>query len=442
MINTRLKVFTIIWAGQFISLIGSGLTGFALSVWVYLTTGSVTQFSLILLSTVIPGIVMSPVAGALVDRWDRRKAMIFSDTGAAGCTLVIAVLLAVNRLEVWHIYIMMAISSTFSAFQWPAYSAATTLLVPKKHLGRAAGMVQTAQAVAQIVSPVMAGILLVTIDIWGIIFMDFATFLFALVTLLIVRIPRPEATAEGKAGKGSLLREARYGWTYITARHGLFSLLIFFAVFNFIFGFANILIMPLVLSFASPAVLGTILSIGGIGMLMGGLLMSVWGGPKRRINGVLGFSLLTGGALAFGGLRPSALLLAAAAFVALFTSPIINSCSQAIWQTKTAPDVQGRVFAVRRMIAMSMMPLSYVAAGPLADKVFEPLMAVDGPLAQTVGHIIGVGPGRGIGLLFVVVGVLTVVTVVASYLYPRLRFVEDELPDAIGEVEGAVASAS
>jgi DHA3 family macrolide efflux protein-like MFS transporter len=427
------RVFTIIWVGQFVSLVGSGLTGFALGVWVYLTTGSVTQFSLILLSTAVPAIVMSPIAGALVDRWDRRKAMILSDSGAALSTLAIAVLLTMDSLEIWHIYIIMATSSAFSSFQWPAYSAATTLLVPKKHLGRAAGMVQTAQAVGQIVSPALAGMLLVTVEIWGIILIDFATFLFALVTLLMVRFPHPEITAEGKAGKGSLLGEALYGWYYITARRGLFSLLIFFAVINFVFGFADVLFVPLVLSFTSPVMLGTLSSIGGLGMLAGGILMSVWGGPKRRIHGILGSSLLLGALVALGGLRPSVLFLAGVIFFVLFSLPIINSCSQAIWQTKTAPDIQGRVFAVRRMIGGSIMPLSYIVAGPLADSVFEPLMAVNGALAGSVGKIIGVGPGRGIGLLFIVVGVLCVLTTAASYLYPPLRFVEDDLPDVVGE---------
>jgi DHA3 family macrolide efflux protein-like MFS transporter len=397
---------------------------------------------MIFLSTIVPGIVMSPFAGALVDRWDRRKAMILSDSGAAVSTLVIAVLLATNRLEIYHIYITMAVSSTFSSFQWPAYSAATTLLVPKKHLGRAAGMVQTAEAVAQIVSPAFAGILLVTVKIWGVIFIDFATFLFALSTLLMVKFPRPEVTVEGTAGKGSLLREAGFGWHYITARRGLFSLLIFFAVTNFVFGFANILYVPLLLSFTSPVVLGSLSSIGGVGMLAGGILMSIWGGPKKRIHGILGFSLLSGAMVALGGLRPNVLLLGVVFFTVLFTIPIMNGCSQAIWQVKTAPDVQGRVFAVRRMIAMSVTPLSCIAAGPLADRVFEPLMAVNGPLADSIGEIIGVGPGRGIGLLFIIVGVLTVLITLVSYMYQPLRLVEDELPDVIPGTEKTSTLAS
>lgn len=428
--SRSIRVFTVIWSGQFVSLIGSGLTGFALGVWVYLTTGSVTKLSLIMLSVVVPGIIMSPVAGVLVDRWDRRKAMIFSDAGAAFCTLAIAVLLYLNLLQIWHMYIILSVSSAFSSFQWPAYSAATTLLVPKKHLGRAAGMVQTAEAVSVIVSPAAAGALLMIIEVWGIIFIDFATFLFALLTLSFVRVPRPPVSVEPSEEK-SFLNELAFGWRYISSRHGLFALLLFFAATNFIGGFQNVLLTPLVLSFTSPIILGTVASVGGIGMLLGGIAMSIWGGPKRRIDGILGFSLISGAAMAFAGVRASVPLIAVVFFVVLFTIPIMNGCSQAIWQTKTAPDVQGRVFSVRRMIAMSVMPLSYLTAGPLADRVFEPLMAIDGPLAGSLGEIIGVGPGRGIGLIFVVTGILVVVITIAFYVYPRVRYLEDELPDMV-----------
>ncbi|MBU6998940.1 MAG: MFS transporter [Theionarchaea archaeon] len=426
------RTFIIIWAGQFVSLIGSGLTGFALGVWVYLTTGSVTKLSFIMLSTVIPGIIMSPVAGVLVDRWNRRKAMIFSDAGAALSTLAIAVLLYSSRLEIWHMYVFISIGSAFGSFQWPAYSAATTLLVPKNHLGRAAGMVQTAEAASVIVSPAVAGVLIMTIQIWGVIAIDFATFLIALATLAVVKIPNPPPTGYTEENP-SFRKEVTFGWRYIAERRGLFALLVFFALSNFVYGFVNVLFTPLVLSFTTPVMLGTVVSIGGIGMLLGGIVMSAWGGPRRRVNGILGASLVSGAALAVGGLRASVPLLAGALFLLFFTGPVANACSQAIWQTKTAPDVQGKVFAVRRMIALSVSPLSYLTAGPLADNVFEPLLAVNGGLAGTVGKILGVGPGRGIGFMVVLMGILSAVIVVGAYLYPRLRLVEDELPDLVGE---------
>lgn len=418
-------VFTLIWFGQFVSLLGSEISSFGLGIWVYQRTGSSTQFALISLFATLPGILISPLAGALVDRWSRRWAMIFSDSGAGFSTLVIALLFFANQLEIWQIYVVIAAKATFSAFQWLAYSAATTLLVPKKHLGRASGMVQTGEAIAQVLSPVLAGVLVVKIQIQGIILLDFATFVFSLFTLLLFRFPEVKKTTDGKTLKSFLLGEMGYGWNYISNRKGLLGLVILFSTNNFMVGVFSVLMTPLVLSFASPAVLGTILSIGGIGMLVGSLVMSTWGGPPRLIYGVLAFQLNGGLCILVAGLRSSAPLLALATFLFFFSLPIINGCSQVIWQKKVAPDVQGRVFALRRMIAWSSTPLAYSVAGPLADKIFEPLMAPNGPLALNIGQLIGVGSGRGIGLLFIIMGILTMLATIAAYQYSPLRLVEE-----------------
>jgi DHA3 family macrolide efflux protein-like MFS transporter len=431
------RTFLLIWLGQSVSLIGSGLTGFALGVYVYQRTGSVTQFALISLSTALPGILFSPIAGALVDRWDRRRAMILSDLGAGLCTLSLALLLLTSRLQVWHIYIAMALSSTFSSFQWPAYSATVTLLVPKEQYGRSSGMIQLGEAVAHILSPVLAGVLIGLIRVQGVMLIDFGTLLFAVAMLLIVRVPRPPETAEGRSGRGSLLREAAYGWTYIRARPGLFGLLLFFAATNFSAGIVGVLFTPLVLSFSSADVLGLLMSIGGLGFMAGSLTMSAWGGPKRRVYGILGSSVLMGAVLFVAGIPPSLWTLGPAAFWYFYSLPIMNGCSQAIWQSKTAPDVQGRVFAVRRMIAWSSTPLAYIVAGPLADRVFEPLLAEGGALADSVGRIIGVGPGRGMGLLFIIMGFLILLAVLAAFSHPRVRRVELDLPDHVAEQMGA-----
>jgi hypothetical protein len=169
-------------------------------------------------------------------------------------------------------------------------------------------------------------------------------------------------------------------------------------------------------------------------MLLGTLVMSAWGGPKRRVHGVLGFMILSGLFTMLLGLRPSIPLMAAAGFGIMFTLPIINASSQAIWQSKVAPDVQGRVFSIRRMIAWSTTPLAYILAGPLVDKIFKPLLLEGGPLANSLGRIIGVGPGRGTGLLFILIGLLTILAVLVwGYLNPRVRLLEDELPDATAE---------
>ncbi|HXO20075.1 MAG TPA: MFS transporter, partial [Thermoanaerobaculia bacterium] len=277
----------------------------------------------------------------------------------------------------------------------------------------------------------LAALLIVAVGLSGIVFIDFATFLFAAVTLMLVAIPPPPRTAAGAAAKGSLWKEAGYGWTFIRARPGLFGLLMYFAMINLVFSVSSVLVTPLVLSFASAAVLGTVLAASSAGLLAGSVAMTVTGGPRRRIHGVLAFGLVFGVALIFVGVKADAHWIAAALFVVMFGAPIINGSSQAIWQAKVPADVQGRVFAVRRMFAQFTAPIGFVCAGPLADKVFNPLLVPGGALAGSVGRIVGVGKGRGIGLIYLTVAILPILTSIWGYAKPRLRRVEEELPDAI-----------
>lgn len=428
-----MTVFLIIWVGQLISTLGSGLTGFGLGVWLYQETGSVTLFALNSLAFTLPSLIVTPFAGALADRWDRRWLLILSDTGAGLSTLIVYLLFSSGQLEVWHIYLLTAFASVFTAFQWPAHTAATTMLVPKEQLGRASGLTQLGQAISQLASPAIAGALIVTAGLQSIILIDFITFLFAVLTLLVIRIPRPATTKSGEEGKGSIFSEAAYGWKYIRSRPGLMGLMLYFAVVNFFFGMIGPLFLPLMLNMTTADKVGYASSIMGVGMLVGTVVMSAWGGPKRRIHGVLGFGLSTGVFLALSGLRPSLTLITAAAFCLMFGMPILNGSSQALWQSKVAADVQGRVFAIRRLIAQSMTPLAIILAGPMADSVFEPLMNEGGGLADSVGPIIGVGPGRGSALLFIIMGLLMIATSIAAYSNPRVRLVEDELPDVVAE---------
>ncbi len=435
-----MRTFLVIWSGQLVSTIGSGLTSFALGVWIYQETGSVTLFAMNLLAFAVPNLLVSPFAGALVDRWDRRWVMVMSDTGAGLATLSIAILYMTGDLQVWNIILATAVNSAFSTFQWPAYSAVTTLLVPRIQLGRAGGMVQIGEAISQLLAPAAAGVLFVTIGLGGVIVIDFATYLFAVLTLLVVRVPSPERSAAGEEGKGSLWKEALYGWTYISTRAGLLGLLLIFAASNFVTGLIIPLITPMILDMASADMLGYLMSIVGVGMLAGTLVMSAWGGPRRRIHGVLGFSILSGFFISLLGVSPLIPVMAVAGFFVMFAMPIINGSSQAIWQSKVDPDVQGRVFSVRRMIAWSTTPLAYLVAGPLADRVFRPLLLEGGALADSLGQLIGIGPGRGTGLLFIVVGAASILVAAAGYLIPHVRNVEDELPDVLVPEEVVISA--
>lgn len=425
------RILMIIWGGQLVSILGSGLSGFALGVWIFEQTGSATAFGTLTFFAAVPGILLSPLAGALVDRWDRRWAMILGDSASAVATVVLLWLVWQDGLRMWHLYVLTGFSAIFTALQQPAFTATVPLLVPKEQLGRVAGLTQMAMAAPQILTPFLAGVLMVTIELKGILVIDLVTFFFALFTLLSVRLPRPPRTRHGDEGRGSLFREAVYGWSYIRQRPGLFAMLMLFSVVNLGMGMVQVLFTPLVLNFGGPSELGLVLSVASIGYLGGSALMTAWGGPQRKIWGVFVAGLFQSAALLLAILPPSTWLMIAIASLFMIASPIVNGCSQAIWQAKVAPDVMGRVFAIRRVLAWSSLPVSYLVAGPLADFVFEPLMQPGGALAGTAGWVMGTGPGRGIALLFLVLGVLILAANAAAFCYPRLRRVELELPDAM-----------
>lgn len=425
-----MAVFGIVCCGQVVSQFGSQLTAFVLGVWVFQTTGSATQFSLIAFFAVLPQTLILPFAGALVDRYDRRWIMILADTGAGLTTLVLLALIAGGRLEVWHVYPIVATSALFTAFQTPAFAASTVLLVPKKHMVRANGAVELGIALALTAAPVSAGVLLGKIGFAGVVTIDVVSFLIAVGSLLAVRIPRPSAAGDG-AERRSLLRDALFGWTYLRERRGLLALLAVFAAVNLTFGMVQVGLTPLILSFASSAELGLVLSIATAGMVGGGLAVVVWGGPaERRLRLIFAMLAVQGVILFFGGVRPSVPLVAFAACAFTLCQPVVLASSQAIWQTKVPPGLQGRVFAIRRLVASSSLPVAYLAVGPLADYLLEPWLAPGGALAGSVGRVIGVGPGRGLGFLFVVLGAATLLTLALGYAYRPLRELEDELPDA------------
>jgi surfactin synthase thioesterase subunit len=422
-----LSVFFLIAFGQFISLIGTGLTSFALGVWVYQQTGSVSAFAFISVFALLPGILLLPIAGAIVDRWDRRAIMLLSDVAAACATLLVALLLWADALQIWHIYVVAGIGAIANAFQGPAYMAATAQLVPKQYLGHVNGIIQLGNATGGLLAPLLGGVLVVAIGLYGVVLIDVATFVFAATTLLLVRFPDTLFRKQEEP----LLQAVIGGWRYIKKRYGLVAMIAFFTVVNFVFSLVRVLVTPLALSFASPATLGVALAAGGAGMLLGSFAMSLWGGTKRRAEGMVGAVALGGISAIVMGLRPSPIFLALGLFGNEISRVFTNTHWQTLIQTKVGLELQGRVLSTNVMLGLSMQPLGFVLAGPLVSRVFEPLMASDGPLAHSVGQLIGTGPGRGMGLMMVSVGVIAIVWTILGFRYRPLRFMEDDLPDAI-----------
>ncbi len=221
------------------------------------------------------------------------------------------------------------------------------------------------------------------------------------------------------------------GWQFISTRSGFIGLMVLFGLGNYANLMTDTLMPPMLLELSSPTILGSVLSTGGLGMLVGTLLMSIWGGPKKRIYGVLIFKTLAGLAIIAIGLFRSIPLIALATFFYYLPFPLVNGSDQAIWQSKVPPELQGRVFSIRRMLARSMIPLAYLTAGPLSDKVFKPLLSENGSLALSLGQIFGVGPSRGMGLLISLMGLFIVILTLSTALNPRVRNMEAELPDVV-----------
>ena len=431
MIPKGFRPFFLVWLGQVVSMFGSGLTFFALGVWVFQRTGKASEYGLMLAISALPALALSPILGALVDRYDRRKVMILADVGAALTSLALLLLMWSGRLEMWHVLIIVAVGVTCNTLQAPAFHSSIPLLVPQEHLGRVGGFMQFGMSGAQFVAPLAGGLLLAPLGMAGIIGIDFATFLFSMLMLFLIRIPKPEASPAEAGQKPSMMREIGYGWKYIVDRPGFVSLVSFVAILNLFFGVAFALLTPLVLTTHGPAALGTVISLTIGGAVAGGLIMTAWGGPKSRMVGVLGFSFLVGLGLVIAGLKPSLLLLIAGMILVYLMVPMLSICNQVIWQTKVEPSVQGRVHALRQMVGQGSAPLAYFLAGPLADRVFEPMFQPGGSMAASAGQILGTGPGRGIGFLFVLMGIGLSATALLGYFYPRLRNLEHEIPDAL-----------
>ncbi len=427
-----MTAFTIVWAGQIVSVLATTMTGFAQTIWVFQKTGSATALAGMQVAFILPFLLLSPIAGVLVDRYNRKLMMMVSDLAAVLATGAILFLVALGKLEVWHLYAAAVVQGLGNTFQWPAFSAAISVMVPKEQYGRANGMMSLVEAGPGVFGPLMAGALLPLVGLLGILAIDVATFFVAIGALLIVRIPQPKRTAEGAQGQGSLLREAAYGFTYIFRRPSLLGLQMVFFFGNLFAGMAMTLAAPMILSRTgnNSLMLGTVQSAGAAAAVVGGIGMSVWGGFKRRVHGVLlGWLFSSLGGYVLFGLGASLVVWIPAAVLGGLFGPLINSSNQAIWQAKVAPDVQGRVFSARRLIAWFTNPISPLIAGTMADYVLEPAMQGQTALASVFGGLFGTGPGAGMGLLISLCGIGGALVGLCGYLIPAIRNAEDLLPD-------------
>jgi len=396
--------FLPLWIGQLVSLLGSGLVQFAL-VW-YLTqqTGSAVVLATATLVALIPDVFLGPFAGALVDRWNRKRVMIIADGSVALATLGLVILFWTGAIQVWHIYVALFIRSLGGIFHWPAMQASTSLMVPEGQLARLSGLNQAVRGALNIAAPPLGALLMTLVPMYGVLAVDIFTAAIAIGILIFITVPQPAGHTETEVTPKQLFKDVAAGARYMARWPGALQLVGMAALINFVLAPSGTLMPLLVTKELGGGVwhLGALDSAMGIGIVIGGLLLGLWGGFKRKVYTSL-FGIV--------GIGVSVMVLASAP-VSMFAiavigvvlmgmmGPIANGPLQAMMQAKVAPNMQGRVFTLISALCTAMMPLSMVVAAPVAEWL-------------------GVRSWYWLG------GILTVLAGAICWMMPKIRAMED-----------------
>jgi len=373
-----LTPFFIFWTGQALSLVGSILVQFVLIWWLTESSGSATVLAFASMMEVLPRIFISPIAGALVDRWNRRTIMIVADSLIALALIVLMILYALDAIQIWHIYVVLFLRAIGGAFHWPAMQASTTLMVPERHLARVAGMHQTLQGLMIIVAPPLGALLFSILPMEQVLAIDVVTALMAIGPLLFIRIPQPKSEKSRKIESKEIpvISELREGLNFMRGWTGLIIILVVAAIYNFLSNPAFTFVPLMVRNhFGGGAIqLGWVQSAFGVGVLVGGLTLSIWGGFKRRMVTVNLAFILGGLCFAIIGLLPEngILLAIGIAFFIGFFYPILNGSLMAVMQASVPPAMQGRVFTLLISVTGAVTPLGLMVAGPVGDTLGIP----------------------------------------------------------------------
>ena len=417
--------FSVLIGGQLLSFIGTTLTCMAAGIWVFNQTGSVINFAGLTILTLIPAILVSPFGGVIADRFPRKPMMLLVDSMSAITSVSMLLLLFTGYLEIWHLYMNAVVSGLSLGMQRPLYESLTPLMVRQDKLAFVNGIVQSIAGIGQIAAPALAGLLL-TFGLKWILILDLATFTIALICIWRVRVPNPPKDV---APTQNWFESFAEGWRFIRNRPGLHAMLWFVTVRSFLFAVCEVVIVPFLLIVSNPQQAGLVLSAGGIGLIVGGLLMGLLGRSSKLMTWIILAQGLTGIAMLFGGfvtdLRAIALILA----LAFLAFPIEEASSTTILQSKVPSELLGRVSSVRSMMSMSAPPLAMLIAAPLADGVFEPLMRNEGMLSDNIGLYIGTGEGRGMALMILLTGTATLAATCIGWRNRAMRNVETDLPD-------------
>nr|WP_274522759.1 MFS transporter [Saccharothrix sp. ALI-22-I] len=429
------------WSGQMLSTVGTRMTNFAIGISVFQETHSALSVTLLTFVAFGATVAFSPIAGVLIDRWSRRTTIIAADVGSAAVTLALLGVYVFGDPQLWQLYVVNFLTGAFLAFQVPAYSAAITLMIEKGGYTRANAMMGLLRAAPYVAAPALAAPLMSAFGLAPILAIDVVSALLAVAAVYAVTLP-PDPVRDHTAGEtgsaGSRFRrDFAVGFTYIARRRPLVGLLSIMIAISFLSALGWVLFPPLVLARTgdSANAVGIVQVIGAIGGTGAGVVLAMLKPTQDKVLRMLVAILVLGvlGRILFG--FDGIWIWSIALFFGWGALPFIDGYNQTIWQEKTPPRLQGRIFAVVQMVENIASPLAYLSAGVLADNLLEPAMRSDGWLASVFGPITGTGPGSGIAVLFIVSGLGAAVVALVGFLTPSIRHAEDLLPDGGGETE-------
>jgi len=425
-VRPSMRRFLAVAAGQMVANVGAALTAFALPLWALLDTGSLLRFALFALVGTLPGILVAPVAGALVDRTDRRRTLLLSTVAAGASQGTLALLVWSGQMTTWLLYGLLALLSVAAAIQRLAYTSAIPQLVPKHYLGNANGVVQLALGLANFLVPLIAVGMLAAVGLAGILAVEVAGYAGAIAVLLLVRFPATMATRR----RETVAQEIRNGFAYFWQRRGLRAMLLYFVATNLFLAIALVLVSPLVLTVGDLDDAARVAMAATAGAVVAGLLMALWGGPVRwRMRGMLVSAVLYGLSAAAVGLRPDLALITAGAVGMSFTLVIVNGIWLTIIHTKVPQRFHARVIALNQMVAQTVVSVGFIVA-PLAVIWLEPQLLPGGALAGSVGAVVGTGPSRGIALIYLICGLTIAALSAISLRHTALARFDRSVPDA------------
>lgn len=432
---TGMRGIYIIWLGQMVSGIASGITAIAIPIWILSFTEG-RGIAIGIWEAVFFGTYLLAVqfAGVLIDRYNRKVMMLVYDVSSL---FVIALLLIVEitgRLELWHLYVSAGVQGIGFAFHSPSYSAAITTMVPRKQYVRANGLMALIYDIPDIFAPILGGILVLVIGLSGILAVNLIAFVFSIGALLVVQVPSTPHTVEGERSRSRLFKEIIYGIRYILERPGLLGIELIFLFGNLFSGIALSVaaLYPMILlrTGNNTEAVGLIQSAGALAVVATGIYLSTWGGIKRPVRAILlGWIISSLFGLTLLGVGQVIAVWFIAIVINSILDPVVNVAIETFLQTKVAPDIQGRVFSASDFLAQALIPITPLVAGFLGDQIFEPAMAEGGALVNLFGWLIGTGPGSGFALLIFLCGVSGLLVGLSGYLVPAIRNVDQAMPD-------------